>query len=133
MDIPPDAVELRALWQKGRPVIPLPEDAWEKVLEGLEDDRHWVSRLNAARLAPLIAWTASDREAAIERLLALRYDGNRFVRPWALGAVWRMVGIEDPRRLAVESWMADALASGSAAERARARLLLKEDARRSRR
>lgn len=133
MDIPPDAAELKVLWQKGRPGIPLPEDAGEKVLEGLEDDRHWVSRLNAARLAPLVTWSDSDREIAVERLLALRHDKNRFVRPWALGAVWRLVGLEDPRRPTVESWMADALASGSAAERARARLLLKEDARRARR
>lgn len=124
MNIPPDAAELKALWQKGRPALPLPEDA--RVLEGLEEESHWIARLNASRLAPLVAWSDADRETAIDRLLALRFDMNRFVRPWALGAVWRMVGPEDPRRPAVESWMADALASGTATERVRARLLLRQ-------
>ena len=100
---------------------------------GLEEDRHWVSRLNAARLAPLIEWSIADRGIVVARLLALREDENRFVRPWALGAVWRMVGSEDPRRLHVESWMGETLGSGSAAERARARILLAQDARRARR
>lgn len=129
MNIPPDAAELKTLWQKGRPVLPLPEEMREKVLLGLQDDSHWVGRLNAARLAPLFDWSAEDLETVIGRLLELRNDPNRFVRPWALGAVWRMVKPDDPRRPIVEAWMSEALVSPSAAERARARILLRWDAR----
>ncbi|RYG23380.1 hypothetical protein EON82_14185 [bacterium] len=129
MNIPPDAAELKALWQKGHPVLPIPEDAREKLLTALGGECHWIGRLNAARLSPLFGWSDNDREIVIDLLLVLRSDENRFVGPWALGALWEMVPRDDPRGETVEAWLTDALASGSAGERARARLLLAQEAR----
>ena len=129
MNIPPDAAELKALWNKGYPALPLSAEVHEKVMSGLQEESHWIGRLNAARLAGVIDWPKADREEVVTRLLNLRKDDNRFVRPWALSTLWRMVEPEDPRRMIVEEWVDDALVSASSAERARARILLSRDIR----
>lgn len=126
MILPPDAAELKALWSGGRPRLPLPPDAGDRVRHGLGAGGHWVARLNAVRLAPFVNWADDERKAVVSLLLAFRDDAHRFVRPWALGAAWRMVSVDDPRRSEVESWLTEALASPSASARARARILLRE-------
>ena len=49
MNLPPDDAELRAIWRKGRPELPLPEGIRRDVPHGLQAEVHWVARLNAAR------------------------------------------------------------------------------------
>ncbi len=122
MEAPPEALELRNLWDH-RP--DLPEGTAEKVLAGLDPENHWTARLYAVRLVPFLRWNSEESRVIVDRLLTLEREGNLFVRAWALDSLTHFA--EKDAKLAdrVLPLLVEAIGSGSGAVRARAKAAMK--------
>jgi len=122
MGAPPEALELRNLWDRRDQ---LPEDAPDKIVAGLDPERHWTSRLYAARLIPFLSWDIPDQRAVVEKLFVLEQGENLFVRAWSLDSLAHFA--EKDRELAdrVLPMLLEALGSSSGAVRARAKVAIK--------
>lgn len=85
----------------------------------------WVIPLLAGQAAARMAWPEAWRGRLRDAFLPYLESSNRFVRAWALSALWRASGPDDPLAPRLEEAMARSLGSGGALG-ARARALLDE-------
>jgi hypothetical protein len=119
MEAPPEALELRNLWGRRDQ---LPEDAPDKIVAGLDAERHWTSRLYAARLIPFLSWDIPDQRAVVEKL---EQGENLFVRAWSLDSLSHFAGKDRELADRVFPMLLEALGSSSGAVRARAKVAIK--------
>ncbi|MCW5942590.1 MAG: hypothetical protein KIS66_10185 [Fimbriimonadaceae bacterium] len=85
----------------------------------------WVVPLLAGQAAARMAWPDDWRERVRAAFLPYLESSNRFVRAWALSALWRVTGPDDPFASRLEEEIDRCLGAGGALA-ARARALLAE-------
>jgi hypothetical protein len=92
-----------------------------EILALLQRDESWLARMNACRLAPLVSWTHEEYEQVLDRLFAEVDRNEGFVAAWALDALARLAFKDESIRARVGHLLDEALTTGSAAVRARAK------------
>ena len=122
MEAPPEALELRNLWDHR---ADLPEGATEKVLAGLDTENHWTARLHAVRLVPFLSWNAEESRLIVEGLFVLERGENLFVRAWALDSLAHFAEKDAELADRVMPLLVEAIGSGSGSVRARAKAAIK--------
>jgi len=98
-----------------------PRPAAEMLLPLLTSDQPWTIRLHLTRMTPRIDWTAAQRPGVIQYLLEQAKGTNRFISAWALDALATLAENDDRLAEQVIPLLLEALDTGSAAVKVRAR------------
>jgi len=96
----------------------------EAVFDSLEPDEDWAIRLQIVRLLPRFEWSRSETAKVVEYLLSEVRKDNLFIRAWALDSLSIFALREVSLREEVVQLSTEALGSGSAAVKVRARKAL---------